>query len=126
VGKWYGLGRSSARLTAESRLGSFGNKGNGHYRTELHQALAATLRYLTAHQLPQARALFRLDGQYGTGPVLSDLTGFAYVTRGKVYTVLDHPSVQARLHLPPDQFQQREDKSDGTQSLRLRVGARRV
>jgi hypothetical protein len=90
-------------------LGSFGNKGNGRYRTELRQALAAILRYLTAHQLPQARALFRLDGQYGTGTVLSDLTGFAYVTRGKEYTVLDHPSVQARLHLPPDQSQQRPE-----------------
>jgi hypothetical protein len=75
----------------------------------LRQALAAILRYLTAHQLPQARALLRLDGQYGTGTVLSDLTGFAYVTRGKEYTVLDHPSVQARLHLPPDQSQQRPE-----------------
>jgi hypothetical protein len=31
------------------------------------------------------------------------------VTRGKDYTVLDHPLVQARLHLPPDQFQQRSE-----------------
>ncbi len=28
------------------------------------------------------------------------------VTRGKEYRVLDHPLVQVRLHLPPDQFQQ--------------------
>ena len=34
-----------------------------------------------------------------------DLAGFAFVTRGKEYAVLDHPLVQARLHLPPDQFQ---------------------
>jgi len=53
--------------------------------------------------------LLRLDGQYGTGAVLSDLSGFAYVTRGKEYTVLDHPLVQARLHLPPDQVQQRPE-----------------
>jgi hypothetical protein len=90
-------------------LGSFGNRGNGRYRTELRQALAAITRYLTAGQLPQARALLRLDGQYGTGAVLSDLAGFAFVTRGKEYTVLDHPLVQARLHLPPDQFQQRPE-----------------
>ncbi|HLV98660.1 MAG TPA: hypothetical protein VKT82_08290 [Ktedonobacterales bacterium] len=49
-------------------LGSFGNRGNGRYRTELRQGLAAIRRYLTAHQLPQERALLRLDGQYGTGP----------------------------------------------------------
>ncbi len=90
-------------------LGSFGNRGNGRYRMELSQALVAITRYLTAYQIPQARALLRFDGQYGTGAVLSDLAGFAFVTRGKEYTVLDHPLVQARLHLPPDQFQQRPE-----------------
>jgi hypothetical protein len=90
-------------------LGTFGNRGNGRYRTELRQGLAAIARYLTASQLPQAYALLRLDGQYGTGAVLSDLAGFAFVTRGKDYTVLDHLLVQARLHLPPDQFQQRPE-----------------
>jgi hypothetical protein len=49
--------------------------------------------------------------------VLSDVAGFAFVTRGKEYTALDHPLVQVRLHLPPDQVQQREDKSDGAQPL---------
>jgi hypothetical protein len=90
-------------------LGSFGNRGNGRYREELRQGLAAITRYLTASQLPQTRTLLRLDGQYGTGAVLSDLAGFAFVTRGKDYTVLDHPLVQARLHLPPDQLQQRPE-----------------
>jgi len=90
-------------------LGSFGNRGNGRYRTELRQGLAAITRYLTAHQLPQERALLRLDGQYGTGAVLCDLAGFSFVTRGKDYTVLDHPLVQTRLHLPPDQIQQRPE-----------------
>jgi hypothetical protein len=90
-------------------LGSFGNRGNGRYRTELRQALTAITRYLTAHQLPQARTLLRLDGQYGTGAVLADLAGFAFVTRGKDYSVLDHPLVQARLQLPSDQIQQRPE-----------------
>jgi len=90
-------------------LGSFGNRGNGRYREELRQGLSANMHYLTAHQLPQARALLRLDGQYGTGAVLADLVGVAFVTRGKEYTALDHPRVQARLHLPPDQFQQRPE-----------------
>src|SRR5260370_27003911 len=87
-------------------LGSFGNRGNGRYRTELRQGLSAIGRYLTAHQFPQERALLRLDGQYGTGAVLSDLAGFTFVTRGKDYTVLDHPLLQARLHLHADQLQQ--------------------
>jgi hypothetical protein len=38
-----------------------------------------------------------------------DLAGFAFVTRGKEYSVLDHPLIQARLHLPPDQLQQRPE-----------------
>src|SRR5438132_5792638 len=62
-------------------LGSFGNRGNGRYREELRQGLSAIGRYLTAHQFPPAHALLRLDGQYGTGAVLSDLAGFAFVTR---------------------------------------------
>src|SRR6266566_569978 len=90
-------------------LGSFGNRGNGRYRMELRQGLSAIGRYLTARQLLQERALLRLDGQYGSGAVLSDVGGFAFVTRGKDYTVLDHPLVQARLHLPPDQVQQRPE-----------------
>jgi len=90
-------------------LGSFCNRGNGRYRTELRQGLAAITRSLTAHQLPQERALLRLDGQYGTGAVLCDLAGFSFGTRGKDYPVLDHQLVQARLHLPPDQIQQRPE-----------------
>lgn len=90
-------------------LGSFGNRGNGLYREELRQALAAIDRYLTVYQTPKERVLLRLDGQYGSGAVLSDLAGFAYVTRGREYTVLDHPLVQARLHLPPDHLQQRPE-----------------
>ena len=90
-------------------LGSFGNRGNGRYREELRQSLSAIGRYLAVHQLPQERSLLRLDGQYGTGAVLADLAGFAFVTRGKEYAVLDHPLVQARLHLPPDQLQHRPE-----------------
>ncbi len=90
-------------------LGSFGNRGNGLYRTELRQSLSAIRRYLTVYQFPQERALLRLDGQYGNGAVLSDVAGFAFVTRGKDYRLLDHPLIQARLHLPPDQLQQRPE-----------------
>ena len=81
-------------------LGSFGNKGNGHSREELRKGLAAITRYLTAYQLEPSHTLLQLDGQYGTGAALSEVAGFAFVTRGKDYSVLDHPLVQARLHLP--------------------------
>lgn len=97
-------------------LGSFGNKGNGVYRQELRQGVKAISAYLTAHQFPPQRALLRLDGAYGTGAVLSDLAGYAFVTRGKDYTILDHPRVQSRLHLPPD-GQQRRPESQMTRSL---------
>ncbi|WP_207229598.1 hypothetical protein [Ktedonosporobacter rubrisoli] len=74
-------------------LGSYGNRGNG--------------RYLATHHLSQERAPIRLDGQYGNREVLADVAGFAFFTRGKDSRLLDHPLLQARLHLPPDQFQQR-------------------
>ena len=57
-----------------------------------------------------------MDGQYGTGAVLTDLAGFCYVTRGKDYTVLDRTEVQSRLHLPSDQ-QFRRPESDLVRSL---------
>jgi hypothetical protein len=84
-------------------LGSFGNSGNGQYRQELRRAVEVIGRYCAAHQLPQDRALLRLDGQYGTGAVLADLAGFSFVMRGKDYTVLDRAEIQSRLHLPADQ-----------------------
>ncbi|HEX4203031.1 MAG TPA: hypothetical protein VHZ51_02295 [Ktedonobacteraceae bacterium] len=90
-------------------LGSFGNRGNGRYREELRKVLSAIGRYLATHQLSQERTLVRLDGQYGNGAVPSDVAGFSFVTRGKDYRLLDHPLVQARLHLPPDQLQQRPE-----------------
>jgi hypothetical protein len=90
-------------------LGTFGNRGNGRYREELRKGISAIGRYLAAHQFPPERTLLRLDGQYGNGAVLSDVAGFAFVTRGKDYHLLDHPLIQARLHLPPDQVQQRPE-----------------
>ena len=84
-------------------VASFGNPGNGQYREELCRAKAAIQAYIQAHSFPSERTLLRLDGQYGTGAVISDVADFAYVTRGKDYGVLDRLNVQARLHLPPDQ-----------------------
>jgi hypothetical protein len=41
--------------------------------------------------------------------VLADVAGFTFVMRRKDYHLLDHPLIQARLHLPPDQCQQRPE-----------------
>src|SRR5712691_1932461 len=90
-------------------LGSFGHRGNGRYREELRRAVSAIGSYLSAYRVKEDHALLRLDGQYGTGAVLADLAPFSFVTRGKEYAVLDHPLVQARLHLPPDQVQHRPE-----------------
>jgi hypothetical protein len=84
-------------------VASFGNSGNGQYREELRRAKTAIQTYLTAHTFPKERALLRLDGQYGSGAVVSDVADFSYVTRGKDYRLLDDPAIQARLHLPADQ-----------------------
>jgi hypothetical protein len=84
-------------------VASFGNPGNGQYREELRRAKTAIQTYITAHSFPAERTLLRLDGQYGTGAVISDVADFAYVTRGKDYGLLDRAAIQARLHLPADQ-----------------------
>src|SRR5438128_3899201 len=73
-------------------LGSFGNSGNGRYREELRRALTAIRGYLQAHHLSPICALLRLDGQYGTGAVITDLADFPFIMRGKDYTVLDRTS----------------------------------
>ncbi len=94
-------------------LGSFGNRGNGQYRIELRQGLATIMRYLTVYQLEPSHALVRLDGPYGLGAVIAEVASFAFVTRGKEYSRLDHPLVQARLHLPPDQVPHRPESQTG-------------
>jgi hypothetical protein len=84
-------------------VASFGNPGNGQYREELRRAKASIQTYVKAHSFSTEQALLRLDGQYGTGAVISDVADFSYVTRGRDYGILDHADIQARLHLPADQ-----------------------
>lgn len=84
-------------------VASFGNPGNGQYREELRRAKTSIQEYIKAHSFPAERTVLRLDGQYGTGAVVSDVADFSSVTRGKDYKLLDRAEVQARLHLPADQ-----------------------
>jgi hypothetical protein len=92
-------------------LATFGNTGNGQYRTELRRVVAIIQWYSKAHDFPEIQGLLRLDGLYGTGAVLCDLAGFSYVARGKDYQILDRTEVQVRLHLPPDQPFSRPESS---------------
>src|SRR5579884_3555092 len=84
-------------------VASFGNPGNGQYREELRRAKATIQAYVKVHRFPKERTLLRLDGQYGTRAVISDVNDCAYVTRGKDYGMLDRAAIQARLHLPAAQ-----------------------
>ncbi len=107
--KSYGRAPSSARPTLSSgsaRLAIEATDATKRNCAGLSWPLVATLRRTSSRKSARGS---RLDGQYGTEAVLSDLAGFAFVARGKEYTVLDHPLVQARLHLPPDQSQQRPE-----------------
>jgi hypothetical protein len=77
--------------------------GNGDYRGELRQSMQAISRYVKAQSIPLSQAVVRLDGQYGNGAIVADLTGLAYVMRGKDDDLLDLQEVQIRLAQPPDQ-----------------------
>jgi hypothetical protein len=77
--------------------------GNGDYRGGLQHAVQAISAYLQAQSLQSGQAVVRLDGQYGNGAIVADLTALAYVMRGKDYDLLDLPHVRARLAQPPDQ-----------------------
>ncbi|HEX6480446.1 MAG TPA: hypothetical protein VF043_16530 [Ktedonobacteraceae bacterium] len=83
-------------------IATFGNSGNGEYRAELRRAVTAIQRYLQAHHHPAEHVLLRLDGQYGTGAILTDLAGLPFVMRGKTYHLLKRAEIQARLSLPAD------------------------
>jgi hypothetical protein len=87
-------------------LATFGNPGNGEYREELRRAVTVIRDSLKASHHPEERVLLRLDGQYGTGAVLADLTGLVYVMRGKDYQILKRAEIQTRLNFPADQHLQ--------------------
>jgi hypothetical protein len=86
-------------------LGTFGGSGKGDYRGELSRATEVIGLYLTAQGLRVAQGVVRLDGLYGNGALVEDIakTGLNYLLRGKDYHLLDLPTVQERLALPPDQ-----------------------
>ena len=96
VGRLSGHGQRCLRRIAISGSAVSGTEGTGGIGRNCARGSRAIGRYLATYQLPQERTLLRLDGQYGNGAVLSDVAGFAFVTRGKDYHLLDHPLIQAR------------------------------
>lgn len=85
-------------------LGTFSDAGNGDYAEELVAACQVITAYLAAKGLSPSQALLRLDGLYGTTALLARLQPFklGFLTRGRDYHLLDHPTVQARLQQPCD------------------------
>lgn len=86
-------------------FGTYGHAGNGEYRGELLRVIGVLKQYACKQNLPLARILLRLDGQYGDLAVVIDLAscGLCYLIRGKDYALLDLPAIQAHLALPPDE-----------------------
>ena len=64
-----------------------GGAGNADYRGELLGGLSVLVAYQTALGLRPTQALVRLDGLYGNGAIIVDLTaaGVCFVMRGKDY-----------------------------------------
>ncbi len=88
-------------------LGTFGNPGNGEYRSELQRARTVIATYAASFALPLSQVVIRLDGLYGNAAPLADLlaaNGPGVVVRGKDYHLVEQPAIQKRLHRPPDQY----------------------
>jgi hypothetical protein len=85
-------------------LGTFSGAGNGDSTGELEAACQVITAYLAARGLSPSQALVRLDGWYGTTAVLARMQPYqvGFLTRGRDYHLLDHPTVQARLQQPCD------------------------
>ena len=87
-------------------LGTFGNPGNGSYRSELQRARTVIATYAAAFALPLSQVVIRLDGLYGNAAPLADLLaadGPGVVVRGKDYHLLEQSAIRQRLGRPPDQ-----------------------
>src|SRR5258708_1509381 len=87
-------------------LGTFGNPGNGEYRSELQRARTVIGTYAASFALPLSQLVIRLDGLYGNAAPLADLLaadGPGVVVRGKDYHLLEQPAIRQRLCRPPDQ-----------------------
>ena len=85
-------------------LGTFSGAGNGDYGAELDAACAVVVAYLHAKGFSPTQALLRLDALYGNASPLAHIqqAGLGFLTRGRDYQLLEHPSVRARLAQPCD------------------------
>jgi hypothetical protein len=81
--------------------------------------VAAIQRYAKAHAQPVERVLLRLDGQYGTGAILAERAGLAYVMRGKDSQLLDRKARPGTLTPACRSAVQPPGKSPRAHPLRL-------
>src|SRR2546425_7797521 len=97
AGKWSGRAQSLVKPTASSgsvRSATGGTGGTGRNCVGVCRLLVATSLRLSSPR--SAPCCISLDNM-APGPSSPRLSGFAFVTKGKEYTALDHPLVQARL-----------------------------
>jgi hypothetical protein len=94
---------ATLQMHSHQWIATAANKGNGLYREELASALAAIATYMTHFHLPIEMALVRLDGLYGNAIVMAQLiaAGLLFLTRGKCYELLDHPTIVRALAQTP-------------------------
>jgi len=86
-------------------LGTFGNAGNGDYRSELRRAIQVITSYAAKLGVPPTSILVRLDGLYGDAAPLLDVLAvhLSVIVRSRAYHLLDLEVVQKRLAHSPDQ-----------------------
>lgn len=89
-------------------VGTFGGSGNGDYRGELLRAVQSITDYVKRLSVPHTLrpgssgwALWRSSSSGGCPSLWT--SGLGVIVRGRDYSLLDLPAVQARLQEPPDQ-----------------------
>lgn len=89
-------------------VASFGNPGNGQSWEEWRRAKAALQTSIQAHRFPTECTLFRLDGPYGTGAVVSHLADCSSVPVGKTMPCVIAPTLASASRSPPEQGGKRD------------------
>src|SRR5438270_1265443 len=110
VGKWCGRAPSSVRPTLGSRLGTFGNRGNGRYRTELREAPLShrSLSHGTPAP-PGVRPAAARWTIWHRGRALRRGWFRLCDPRQRLHRARSSARQRRGGHLPPDQFQQRPE-----------------
>jgi hypothetical protein len=87
-------------------LGTYGEAGNGDYRSELRRAIQVITTYTTTLGISTTSIPVRLDGLYGDAAPLLDVLSvdLAVIARSRAYHLLDLDIVKSRLLRAPDYY----------------------